>query len=79
MKTKSRSEADHKQIKSRSEADQKQIKSRSEADQKQIKGFPAEAGPTGGAPSVPLNARPLFSGTGFSREGAGSGATKCTR
>jgi len=32
-------------------------------DQKQIKSFPAEAGPTG--------ARAAFSGTGFSREGAG--------
>jgi hypothetical protein len=39
-------------------------------DQKQIKSFPAEAGPTGAA-AILLTSRIAFSGTGFSREGAG--------
>jgi hypothetical protein len=39
-------------------------------DQKRIKSFPAKAGPTGAA-AILLNARIAFSGTGFSREGAG--------
>ena len=39
-------------------------------DQKQIKSFPAKAGPTGAA-AILLTARIAFSGTGFSREGAG--------
>ena len=39
-------------------------------DQKQIKSFPAEAGPTGAA-AILLTSGIAFSGTGFSREGAG--------
>ncbi len=48
------------------------IKSRSEADQKQIKSFPAEAGPT--VEAILEGVRGAFSGTGFSREEASSGA-----
>ena len=39
-------------------------------DQKQVKSFPVKAGPTGSA-AILLTARIAFSGTGFSREGAG--------